>query len=140
MTEEKRSRVYRALRIAVVLWVGFLLLQCGGCGDPTAKPEPTDTPETVGVAAEDYDVSRERAEVRAHLAGESANLAEAELVTLLDSSWRDMLDYGRVWTNHAGRAELRADCSQVSGATVCDCEAVILYENGNLVARSCHPV
>jgi hypothetical protein len=88
----------------------------------------------------DYDVSRERAQVKAHIDGESADLTEAELFTLPNSDWRDMLNYGRVWTNHAGRAELRADCSQAAGGAMdCDCEAVILYEDGDLVARSCHP-
>ena len=139
MTEECKNRLHRAQHIAIVLWLGFMLLQSSSCGEPDRTPKPTEPPEAVAAVAQDYDVSRERAEVKAHLYGESASLAETELITLLNSNWRDMLDYGRVWTDHAGRAELRADCSQVSGATECNCEAVILYENSNLVARSCHP-
>ncbi len=130
MDEEKRNLVYRVVRIAIILWVGLMLLLCGGCGEE---------PDAVSVA-HDYQVSRERAQVKAHVESESADTTEAELYTLPDSVWRDMLDHGRVWTNDVGRAELRADCTQpAGGAPVCNCEAVILYQGSSLVSRPCHP-
>ena len=139
MTEDERNLVYRIARMALVLWIGLMLFQCGG-GEVVEEPEPTVTPDRGAAVALDYDVSRERAQVKAHVVGESDDTTVAELFTLPDSNWRDMLDHGRVWTDHAGRADLRAECSQpAGGAPECDCKAVILYENGDLVARACHP-
>lgn len=134
MTEGKRGLVRRAVRTVIVLSAGIMLLQCNGT--ETVEP-PEEARAAVGV---DYEVSRERAVVRAHVEGQSASLAEAALFTLNNADWRAMLDHGRVTTDAVGRAELRADCEAAAdGTIVCDCEALILYQDSDLVSRPCHP-
>ncbi len=131
MTKRNRNVVYRLGRIMILVWAAILLVLCG---------TPTPNAQERAAVAIDYDVRRERDQVKAHIEGLSTTLAEADLVTLSTSSWNAMLDHGRVATDEVGRAELRAECTPGCGCGgSCRCEAVVLYEGSHLVARPCHP-